>query len=212
MGGQTNGGGKCSPTGAADGNMLSTIGTANDEFYKGSDGQMYGAFYSVKYAVAPTATIGSVWVAGRGRESYNSGIYSQVLGNFDVFIGTRPWTKQDVIDGSAFGVGGDVQQKKCNGNVDPTPLTSPGAAPKYNDAWTGNLVCEEELPGPWVTVVLRPMTETNLEAGFPFIAASQAKDRRFVSGGGLDSDNPTVIATSTSPRFLVLSEIAVCES
>jgi len=213
-GGQTNGAGRCGQTGAADGNMLSTIGTGNDEFYNGSNGELYGAFYTVKYAVKPNATIGSVWVAGRGRSSYNGPIYSQVLGNFDVFIGTRPWTKEDVMDGSAFGADGAVQQTKCNGNTKPTALAAPNTASKYDDAWTSNLLCSEELPGPWVTVVLRPMAEANLASGFPFVAAQQPKDTRngLLTGGGTDSDNPTVIDSPTSPRFLVLSEIAVCEA
>jgi len=116
------------------------------------------------------------------------------------------------MDGSAFGSGGgNVQQRLCKSNEAATPLSGDT---KYDNAWNDNLLCAEELPGPWVTVVLRPMTMTNLEGG-KFIASQKPKDMRQstgLTGGGNDSDNPTSITKPTSPRFLVLSELAVCES
>jgi len=138
---------------------------------------------------------------------YNGQIYSKVLGNFDVFVGTRPWTKEDVMGGSAFGSDGDVQQRLCLSNTDATPLSGDK---KYDYAWNKNMECNTPLPGSWVTIVLRPMSASNLQ--LPFVAAQQPKDTRRLGGGGFDSDNPTSITEATSPRFLVLSEIAVCES
>jgi len=190
--------GKCSETSSIDGKVGSTIGTDNDPFVRAPNGEYFGAFNTISYHnPGGSKKIYSVWVQGRSIASYNAEVYSQVLGDFDIYVGVEGWTYESVVNGAFLS-----RQKLCTTNRQST------AAPGFGR----NFVCDDAngVEGTFVTIVLRPMTETNLKHGFPFIAKLQPKDARYVRGGGKDNDNPTAITEPRSPRFLVVAEVAAC--
>jgi len=217
----TNSAGVCADAGAVDDNLDSLIGTWNDEFKRG-----FGAFYEVEYEVPERQTIKKVQIIGRSDESYNAWYYSQVLGNFDIYIGTRRWSwavnqttweKPDVPD----------FQTLCKANRKST------ATPNWNDMFT----CDTPVKGgSWVTIVLRP--DESL-IGFDAKMLPKQKTLACSPGGhacpgvcenpqtdvladagfdlpdpdctcGCDRDNPTYIAAADSPRFLAIAHMAAC--
>lgn len=75
---------------------------------------------------------------------------SQVLGDFDIYVGVEGWTYESVVNGAFLS-----RQKLCTTNRQST------AAPGFGR----NFVCDDAngVEGTFVTIVLRPMTETNLK-------------------------------------------------
>jgi hypothetical protein len=203
----------------------------------------YGSWYTYQVGVRDPdnfpnhfAGMAMVRVVGRDCESYNVNYYSDVLGNFDVFVSVRDptqttggianfWTDPDaILIGSNTESTHTAACKSTEGQVG-------ASAPA---AWSKDFVISQTLPVSetyWITVVQKPgihfpaaynvdcsLADCTVPSVTPFdvkcgLACGPAlpKDTRIIGGAPYDVDQPMTYDEPNDPRWMVIAEVTAFE-